>query len=75
MDVIRKYERRCLRLIDVYDKGATGRFAAFINKKYSSHRRVPAALENGILTQEWQAKKTIYEEEIGKGAEIFVAKM
>ena len=72
VEVIRKYERRCLRLIDIYDKGATGRFAAFINKKYTSHRRVPAALENGVLTQEWQADKTIYEKKIGKWAETFV---
>ena len=58
--------------ICIYDQGATGRFAAFINKKYKSHRRVPAALENGILTLERQAKKTIYEEKIGKGAKNFV---
>ena len=35
---------------------------------------MPAALENGILTLERQAKKTIYEEKIGKGAKNFVVK-
>ena len=33
VDVIRKYGRRCLRLIYICDQGAKGRFAAFINKK------------------------------------------
>ena len=59
----------------MYDKGATGRFAAFINKKYSSHRRVPAALENGILTQEWQAKKRFLRRKSERGLKLLSSKM
>jgi hypothetical protein len=32
---------KSLRYMDAYRKGATGRLAAFANKKYTSHRCLP----------------------------------
>jgi hypothetical protein len=38
LDFIRRAARKCERYMDAYRKGATGRLAAFANKKYRSHR-------------------------------------
>ena len=38
---IRRIANKSLRYMDAYRKGATGRLAAFANKKYTSHRCLP----------------------------------
>ena len=41
MAYTRKVANKSLRYMDAYRKGATGRLAAFANKKYTSHRCLP----------------------------------
>jgi hypothetical protein len=39
----RRVANKSLRYMDAYRQGATGRLAAFANKKYTSHRCLPAS--------------------------------
>jgi TATA-binding protein-associated factor Taf7 len=43
VEFIRRVANKSLRYMDAYRKGATGRLAAFANKKYTSHRCLPGS--------------------------------
>ena len=53
---IRRYARKSWRFIDIYTQGATGVFADYANRKYSSHRAIdPGAL--ALLKAEYLTRK------------------
>jgi hypothetical protein len=55
LDCIWRAARKCERYMDAYRKGATGRLTAFANKKYRSHRCLPASWFDDVKNEYYAA--------------------
>ncbi len=53
---IRRFFRKAWRFYDAYSKNLSGPFAAFVVKKYRSHRRIPEAIEESLAAWEKEFK-------------------
>ena len=56
IDIIRKFIRKAWRFYDAYHKKLSGPFAAFVVKKYKSHRCIPDDLDEALLRAEFEQR-------------------